>query len=456
MKRLWPRSLFGRLVLVLVIGLIVAQIAAAYLSLHERDQALVTFSDEQFVQRDVDTVRLMENLPVADREQVVRILTGPRLTVTLTPQGDDPPGALSPDADAADFQARLRHQLPGHTVRGYMLHVPVPRASRTAPFEVGYRTRSITLVQLADGAWLRMDYLRPLQLAGWPYPLLADIAVLLIAIILLSLIAVRWVTRPLSSLSHAASELGRDIRRPPLPETGPTEVRHAARAFNDMQTRLVGYIEDRTRLLTAISHDLKTPITRMRLRAELLEDEKLKGKFIHDLHDMEHMTNATLDFLRGLDVSEAPQPMDLMALLESVQADAEEIGQTVTVSGRVHGDFDARPQALRRCLENLVGNAVRYGKRADIRVEEGAADVIIRVRDAGPGIPEAQLEKVFEPYYRLDDSRSRELGGNGLGLGIARNIATLHGGSLTLRNHPQGGLEAVLELPRVKGVRGEG
>ncbi|HKS93071.1 MAG TPA: HAMP domain-containing protein, partial [Gammaproteobacteria bacterium] len=323
MKRLWPRSLFGRLVLVLVIGLIVAQIAATFLSLHERDQALVRFSDQQFVQRDADAVHLMENLPAADRAQVASILTSPRLTVSLIPAAGDPTGALPPDADAADFQAKLRQQLPGHAVRGYMLHVPVPRHERSAPFEVGYRTRSITQVQLSNGSWVRMDYLRPLQLAGWPYPLLVDIGVLLIAIILLSLFAVRWVTRPLSALSAAANELGRDIRRPPLPETGPTEVQHAARAFNDMQTRLVGYIEDRTRLLTAVSHDLKTPITRLRLRAELLEDEKLKAKFIHDLHDMERMTNATLDFLRGLDVSEAPQALDLMALLESVQADAQ-------------------------------------------------------------------------------------------------------------------------------------
>ena len=448
MKGLWPGSLFGRLVLVLVIGLIVAQIAATFLSLQERDQALVTFSDQQFVQRDADAVRLMESLPAADRTQVARILTDPRLTVTLVPQADDPQGALPPDTAAASFQTKLRQQLPGHTVHGYMLRVPVPRGERSTPFDVGYRTRSVTLVQLDDGGWVRIDYLRPLRLAGWPYPLLVDIAVLLIAVILLSLIAVRWVTRPLSALSRAANELGRDIRRPPLPESGPAEVRHAAKAFNDMQTKLVRYIEDRTRLLTAISHDLKTPITRLRLRAELLEDDKLKDKFIRDLHDMEHMTNATLDFLRGLEISEAPQPMDLMALLESVQADAEETGQPVTLSGRVNAAFIGRPQALKRCLENLVGNAVRYGQRAEISVQDDGRTVTIRVRDAGPGIPEDQLEKVFEPYYRLEDSRSREHGGNGLGLGIARNIAALHGGSLTLRNLSEGGLEAVLKLPR--------
>lgn len=446
--RFWPRSLFGRLVLVLVVGLIVAQIVATFLSIHERDHALVTFSDQQWTQRYADAVRLIDHLPPNARSLVAGILTSPRLTVTLIPDAGDPKGALPPDADAADFQTMLRKLLPGHEVRGYMLHVSVPRQERSAVFDVGYRTRSITQVELRHGGWVELNFLRPLQVAGWPYPLLVDIAVLVIAIILLSLLAVRWVTRPLSSLSAAAHELGRDIRRPPLPETGPTEVRRAAKAFNDMQTELVRYIEDRTRLLTAISHDLKTPITRLRLRTELLEDEPLKTKFIHDLQDMEHMTNATLDFLRGLEVTEPPQPMDFMALLESVQADAVETGQPVTLKGEVKQTFVGRPQALKRCLENLVGNAVRYGERADLYVEDDAHAVTVRVRDAGPGIPEDQLEKVFEPYYRLDDSRSKDYGGNGLGLGIARNIAALHGGTLTLRNHPQGGLEAVLKLPR--------
>jgi len=309
-------------------------------------------------------------------------------------------------------------------------------------------------VQIRGGQWVIFDHLRPLQLAGWPYPLLVDIAVLLTAVILLSLFAVRWVTRPLSVLSAAADELGRDIRRSPVPERGPVEVRRAARAFNEMQTRLVRYVEDRTRLLTAISHDLKTPITRMRLRAELLEDETLKGKLVRDLQDMENMTNATLDFLRGLEVNETSQPIDLMALLESVQSDAVETGQPVSLQGNVSHFFAGRPQALRRCLENLIGNAVRYGKQAAVSVEDSGATITIRVRDAGKGIPENQLEKVFEPYYRLEEARSQAGGGTGLGLGIARNIATLHGGTLTLRNRPEGGLEAVLSLPR--GKEGEG
>jgi len=453
--RLLPRSLFGRLVLVLITGLIVAQIIATLLSLHERDQALVYFSDQQWAQRDVEAVHLMEILPINERAQVARILTSPRLTVTLADNAGIPvAGALPLDADAAAFERQLRELLPQHAVRGYLLHVPVQRPVRVASFKLGYRTRSIIEVQIIGGQWVIFDHLRPLQLAGWPYPLLVDIAVLLTAVILLSLFAVRWVTRPLSVLSAAADELGRDIRRSPVPETGPVEVRRAARAFNEMQTRLVRYVEDRTRLLTAISHDLKTPITRMRLRAELLEDETLKGKLVRDLQDMENMTNATLDFLRGLEVSETSQPIDLMALLESVQSDAVETGQAVSLQGRASHFFAGRPQALRRCLENLIGNAVRYGKQAAVSVEDSGATITIRVHDAGKGIPEAQLEKVFEPYYRLEEARSQAGGGTGLGLGIARNIATLHGGTLTLRNHPEGGLEAVLSLPR--GKEGEG
>ncbi len=447
--RLLPRSLFGRLVLVLITGLIVAQIIATLLSLHERDQALVYFSDQQWAQRDVEAVQLMEILPIAERAQVARILTSPRLTVTLADNADATvAGALPLDADAVAFEGQLRELLPRYAVRGYLLHVPVQRPVRVASFKLGYRTRSIIEVQIRGGQWVIFDHLRPLQLAGWPYPLLVDIAVLLTAVILLSLFAVRWMTRPLSVLSAAADELGRDIRRSPVPERGPVEVRRAARAFNEMQTRLVRYVEDRTRLLTAISHDLKTPITRMRLRAELLEDETLKGKLVRDLQDMENMTNATLDFLRGLEMNETSQPIDLMALLESVQLDAVETGQPVSLQGNVSHFFAGRPQALRRCLENLIGNAVRYGKQAAISVEDGGATITIRVRDAGKGIPENQLEKVFEPYYRLEEARSQAGGGTGLGLGIARNIAVLHGGTLTLRNHPEGGLEAVLKLPR--------
>ncbi|MFZ1860777.1 MAG: ATP-binding protein, partial [Candidatus Competibacter sp.] len=221
-----------------------------------------------------------------------------------------------------------------------------------------------------------------------------------------------------------------------------------ARAFNTMQERLIRYIEDRNRILAAVSHDLKTPITRLRLRTELLDDAPLREKFLTDLDDMQRMAQASLDFLRGGEDSEPLAPVDLNALLESLQEDAEDTGQAIRIDGATDRPLHCRPLALKRCLTNLLDNALKYGQRAEIAVQDTPARVTLRVRDQGPGIPETELERVFEPFYRLESSRSRDTGGTGLGLSIARNIARAHGGELTLRNHPRGGLEARVELPR--------
>ena len=272
--------------------------------------------------------------------------------------------------------------------------------------------------------------------------------VLLGTVIVLSLVAVRWITGPLSVLATAAEKLGEDIDRPPIPEEGPTEVRRAAKAFNTMQQRLSRFLSDRNRILTAMSHDLKTPVTRMRLRTEMLEDEALRTKFARDLEEMESMVGQTLEFMRDTSAAEPLQGVDLMALLESLHADYAEAGKPVEIKGRIARPFSGRPLALRRCLTNLVENAIRYGERATIEVQDGESEIVIRILDEGPGIPEPELERAFEPFYRGEASRSRETGGTGLGLGIARNIARTHGGELALRNRAGRGLEAVLSLPR--------
>jgi len=306
----------------------------------------------------------------------------------------------------------------------------------------------VTQVRLTDGSWVNFDHPRPWSITDRPYRLLLSLAVLLCSVLLVSFLVVRRLTRPLSVLARAADELGRDLDRPPLPEHGPLEVQAAISAFNTMQARLRDYIYERTRILTAVSHDLRTPITRLRLRAELLSDESLRSKFVHDLQEMESMTSATLAFLRGFEEREPVQSVDLMALLESLQTDSVEMGYDVKLSGKLSKPVLLRPRALRRCLDNLVTNAVRYGGGpVTVSVEQQGGAVVIRVHDTGPGLPEAELEKVFEPYYRLEGARSREGGGTGLGLSIARNIAELHGGSLILHNHPKGGLEAILSFP---------
>jgi len=197
-----------------------------------------------------------------------------------------------------------------------------------------------------------------------------------------------------------------------------------------------------------MSHDLKTPITRMRLRAELLEDGEIKTRFSNDLQEMESMVGATLDFMRGLDTDERAQPVDMNALLESLQEDAQETGGVVAIAGAASAPYVGRPQALKRCLRNLVDNAIQYGGGATLAVEDGPERLTIRIRDRGPGIPAHELERVFEPFHRVEASRGRDTGGTGLGLTIARGVAQLHAGSLTLRNLEPQGLEATLVLPR--------
>jgi signal transduction histidine kinase len=231
-----------------------------------------------------------------------------------------------------------------------------------------------------------------------------------------------------------------------LTERGARELRDAARAFNTMQDRLRRYLDSRTRVLAAMSHDLKTPLTRLRLQVETLDNPPMQERIGHELDEMESMVRDALSLFRGLDDGEPLAPLDLNALLAKVREEFAVMGE-VTVSGQATQPFTAKAQLLKRCLTNLIANAIKFGGRADVTIED-AAQLGIRVRDAGPGIPPQELERVFEPFYRVESSRNRDSGGTGLGLTIARDIAQAHGGTLTLQNLPGGGLEALLLLPR--------
>jgi len=284
---------------------------------------------------------------------------------------------------------------------------------------------------------------------GAPLPrnLFINLTLLVLLLVLALYVAARNITRPLSELARAADSVGRQVRPAQLEERGARELRDAARAFNTMQDRLRRYLDSRTRVLAAMSHDLKTPLTRLRLQVEALEDPAMQARISLQLDEMESMVREALALFRGLDDGEPATGIDIDALLEQLRGEFTDMGATVTVSGRALEPYVGKPQALKRCLTNLVANAVKFGTRADIAVEDGA-ELLIRVRDAGPGVPESELERVFEPFYRLESSRNRDSGGSGLGLSIARDIAQSHGGSLTLHNLAGGGLEARLRLPR--------
>lgn len=467
--RLLPRGLFGRLVLILLGGLLFAQLVTAYLNLSERDQLLYRASGMQTAQRIADVSKLLDSVPAAERSRIVAVFNAPPLAISL----DRP--RMTPDRDQpeSDFRLSMFETVLGYAL-GEGLQVQVVRAAdvperdaqrawkspQGMPMMRGPMSRGampmmhsegrffVVQVVLRDGAVVTFDSFVSPEAAGMPLRLALTLLVLLGTVVALSLIAVRWVTGPLSTLASAAEKLGEDINRPPLPETGPVEARRAARAFNTMQRRLSRFISDRTRVLAAMSHDLKTPITRLRLRTELLDDEALRAKFSKDLGEMESMVAQALDFMRDSSASEPVQRVDIMALLESLQTDYQDMGNAVEVEGRLDAPFGGRPLALRRCLTNLVDNAIRYGKRAIVMAEDAAGAITIRVLDEGPGIPEQELEHAFEPFFRGESSRNRDTGGTGLGLGIARNIARAHGGDLTLRNRPGGGLEATLTLPR--------
>jgi signal transduction histidine kinase len=267
-------------------------------------------------------------------------------------------------------------------------------------------------------------------------------------VLLVSVWAVRRVTAPLSGIAAAAERFGKDVAAPPLAEAGTVEMRAAARAFNEMQARLRRLVENRTRMLAAISHDLRTPLTLLRLRAESVDNVQEREKMLATIAEMNDMIEATLAFARDEATAEPPRPIDLAALLASIVDDMADAGMPVTMAAASPVTYQCRPTALKRAITNLIDNAVKYGDRAQVSLRATPAQIEIVIDDSGPGIPEDELVRVFQPFYRLEGSRSRETGGIGLGLAIALSIVQTQGGEITLANRREGGLSAVITLPR--------
>ncbi len=442
---LLPSSLFGRLVIVLLIGLLLAQLLSTLILFNDRQWQMSKIREKHFAQRMVKTVQVLDSLTDKEqREQLLAVLSTGRLRVALGTTDCVPDAAQSPIF--ASILTILHHRL--GTERPLCIVEIEASPTRLAGLKTPLLPPFFAKIQLQDGHWVGFEHIHPTKKGiATPWRLLIILIVLLFTVLTLSLLAVRWLTRPLGILAEAAEHLGRDIHYSPLPENGPTEVRRAAHAFNTMQTRLTRYLEDRARILIAVSHDLKTPITRLRLRVEQLDDQHIRNSFLKDLDEMQSMTTATLDFMRGLENQEHIQLLDVGALLDSLQADYEDMGVSVTIKGDTPQPYPARPQSLKRCLVNLIDNAHKYGEQVTVTLRKQPEQLQIIITDEGPGIPEDALETVFEPFYRLERSRSRATGGTGLGLSIARNIARAHGGDIILHNRGGGGLEVILSLP---------
>ena len=443
--RIWPASLAARTALVLLLGLAVVQVTG--LTIHALDR--------------IDVQRLAQARNVAER-----VMGLYRAVVTT-----DPPARQQMAAEfghAPDFTATLSSYPPverlppaippiQRLVRISLDLVPMPRMMH--PREVHILGgpefhRIIVGLRLPDGsAWLNVDIaLRPLR--PWHSPtFLVAFLLMTAAAAVLTLWAVRRLTAPVRTLADAADALGRDVNAPPLPEDGPSEVAIAAKAFNTMAARIRRFVQDRTELLTAIGHDLRTPITRLKLRAEFMEDDEQRRKMLLDLEELEAMVSATLAFGRDVKGSEPVSPLDLAELLRTVLDEAgdawPEAADKLFYEGPAHATVRARPLSLKRALANLVSNAVHYAGGATVRLipASDGANLMIEIEDSGPGIPPHELDRVFEPFHRVEVSRNRETGGVGLGLPIARNIFRAHGGDVSLANRPGGGMKATITLP---------
>jgi signal transduction histidine kinase len=295
-----------------------------------------------------------------------------------------------------------------------------------------------------------LDHLPPPHKGPPPEGLLMDIGIRLAALWLAAWVAARWLAEPVRRLADAARELGLNMDHKPLPETGTRECREASRVFNQMQQRLQAQMAQRDQFVAAVSHDLRTPLTRLALRAESLQDPLERKQFGRDIAEMDTMIRVTLDYLRGAAEAEPRVMLDLGSLVDSLVQDQQDCGHDVATAVPLPHlrPLYGQTSALRRCIANLLDNAVRYGGSARVGLTEESEDVVITVRDRGPGIAPDELERVLLPFYRVDASRNRNSGGVGLGLATASDIARQHGGQLVLRNREGGGLQVELRLPR--------
>ncbi|MEH3087835.1 MAG: ATP-binding protein [Xylophilus ampelinus] len=278
--------------------------------------------------------------------------------------------------------------------------------------------------------------------------LLLDIGVRLAALVIAAWWAARWLSRPMNRLSAAARDWGTDPNLPPLPEDGSRECRDASRVFNGMRSRIRHQLDERDRFVAAVSHDLRTPLTRLRLRTENLSDPQERACFGRDIAEMDAMIASTLDHLRGVAASEPWVRLDVRALADSLADDQAALGHAVQVDGAAR-PLRAQAGALRRCMDNLIGNAVRYGGGvAEVSLHDAADALTVVVRDRGPGLPPEEFERVLQPFYRVESSRNRQTGGSGLGLAIVHDIVRRHGGRLGLSNADGGGLRVAVIFPR--------
>jgi signal transduction histidine kinase len=480
--RLWPRTLVGQAALVVLLAVAGSNLVGLLVYSGDRLDLMASARGHDLAERIALAAQVLETVPAAERRQHLQTLRQPGLRLfwgrqpltggdgdglqvrlvrraLLAELGDDwadrlqlasgpppPPGwgrglGRFADGDEGPHPGRPPGAGRGDGAGGGPLALPFDWGATAEPAFLGS-------LRLADGSYLNFVAAQAVFRPFWATPFFFVVVGTTLAVAAVSLWAVRKAAKPLSMFADAAERLGRDVDAPPLAAEGPLEVRRAAQAFNDMQNRLQVLLRNRLQMLAAMSHDLRTPITRLKLRAEMTDDAEQRAKTIADLDELLSMVDATLAYARDNAHLEAASAFDVAVLLQAVCEEREDAGGQARYEGPAHLSFVGRPRMLKRAFANLADNAVKYGGGAEIRLADPGDAIVVTVDDGGPGIPSAELGRVFEPFYRVDASRSRATGGVGLGLAVVRAAVEAHGGSVLLANRPEGGLTAVVRLPR--------
>ncbi|MDP3961917.1 MAG: ATP-binding protein [Pseudorhodobacter sp.] len=454
-RHLVPRSVGGQLLALLLLALAITQGLSLFLLTDERNRAVRAALGLEAAGRVANVALLLEAAPADLHGSILRAADSPLVRFQLGAR----PQTRHSTAAAAVFVARMQQILGDtrdiradvHSLTGALPVFPPDLPAAMRPMHqamMAARPEPVELtlsIALEGGTWLNVRTMFQRPGLQWSPRALLPLVLMLVAVALVALVTARRIVGPMRALARGAERLGRGLDTAPLALTGPTEVQEAMRAFNRMQDRLTRFVAERTHMLAALSHDLRSPLTAMRLRVELLAEDDDSTRLKALVEEMQQMVESTLDFARAAAQGEAVQGVDLAAVLRDLVADAGAGHATLTAPEPV--SLTLRPTAIRRALRNLIDNAIRYGGSAEVSLTRHEGHAIITIADHGPGVPADQLEAVFEPFVRLEESRSRDTGGVGLGLAIARSLARAQGGDVSLANRPDGGLVATLRLP---------
>jgi signal transduction histidine kinase len=449
--KIWPRTLVVQLIAVTAAAVVISNFAVAWWFERGNEQQNESSLNERVLDRAAAVVTTLNAVPPASRAVVMKNMSSRVWQFIELPAGDTMQDRPMDDEETR-FAQRLDASLPPQARFGpisVQLHeLPGNIPERLLPDKADKDSVEAfrLVIPLDHNTKLSAVFLR--MPARWPVEIMVAAATAILVASAAAALMARRVARPLYDLTAAASVVAQGGVAPHVAEKGPDDVRNAAIAFNQMTEKVSRTMESQRHLLSAVGHDLRTPITAMRINLEFVEEEELREGLQQNLDELQDLTEQVLAAARGAS-GESKRSVDLSALVESICADLDDLGEPVTWQSHAPAPVSCRPNEIRRAVRNLVENAVAYGSKADVQIANNSDGYDIVIEDEGPGIPEDERIRVFEPFVRLESSRNAATGGTGLGLTLAKAIAEGHGGAIVLENRDQGGLRARMHLPRM-------